>query len=348
MRLAWPASGEAVAGEVPMLSPQMVVTKWILRAVKWHHGRLRGASTERVTAATRASLALAARLMPPVLGVRVRPVDAGGVPAYWFEPRGGPSGRWVLYLHGGGYVGGGYALHRNLVGRLARAMGATVLFVDYRLAPEHPHPAALDDALAAYRWLREAHGVPASAIALAGDSAGGGLCLATMAALRDRAEALPAGAALMSPWTDLTCSGASFQALDAIDPMLSAHMLPPNARSYAGDADAAAPAMSPLFADLSGLPPCLIQVGAEEILLDDAVRLAERGRAAGMAVTLAVKPQLFHVFQAAHTAPEAWTATREIADFLVERLEAAGTLTATVPAAGAVPGAHPGPRPAID
>lgn len=228
-------------------------------------------------------------------GTRVERTTAGGRPAEWLVPPDAATDRVVLFLHGGAYCIGSCASHRELAARLAGAAGARALVVEYRLAPEHRFPAAVDDAVAAYRWLL-ASGVAPGRIALAGDSAGGGLAMAALVALRDAGEPLPAGAALISPWADLSGASPSLQTRAAADPWLTPARLTQRAGLYLGDADPCAPLASPVYADLRGLPPLLILVGSDEILLDDAARLAERARAAGVPVSLAVYEGMWHVW----------------------------------------------------
>ncbi len=252
--------------------------------------------------------------------VSVAEVVAGGVPGRWLSPPGVSSGAVLLYLHGGGYQVGSARSHGELAARLARAAGVRALIVDYRLAPEDPFPAALDDALAAYRWLLEAQGVPAGSIVLAGDSAGGGLVAATLVAARDRGLPLPAAAALLSPWADLTGSGESMVANAGDDPILSAEVLADMARSYAGDTDLADPLVSPLFADLAGLPPLCVDVGTAELLADDGRRLAAAARGAGVEVVLTEAEGLPHVWHVLAVTPEATAATDRIGAFLAAHL----------------------------
>ncbi len=227
--------------------------------------------------------------------VRVSKVDAGGVAAEWTLAAGSDPSRVVLFLHGGGYVAGSLDSHRHMVAQLGREARARTLALGYRLAPEHPFPAALEDALAGYRFLL-AQGVAPQRIALCGESAGGGLALAAMVALRAAGDALPACAWLSSPWTDLQQSGASMQSQAAIDPLISKPYLDGLAADYLNGADAADPLVSPIHADLHGLPPCLIHVGSAETLLDDSVRLAGVAGAAGVRVTLEIWPEMIHAF----------------------------------------------------
>ncbi|MDA1075152.1 MAG: alpha/beta hydrolase [Proteobacteria bacterium] len=222
--------------------------------------------------------------------------------------------RGVLYLHGGGYVLGSLNTHAELMGRISAECRAPVLGVEYRLAPEHPYPAALDDALAAYQRLLS-NGIKPEQIVIAGDSAGGGLSLACLLALKEAGLPLPAGAMLLSPWTDLTGSGASIKSRADADPMVSARLLDPMVALYKGDQPADLPRLSPLFGDLSGLPPLLIQVGDAEILLDDSTRLSERAKAAGVDATLQIYDGAFHVFQNMPDLPESAEALKAMAGF---------------------------------
>jgi epsilon-lactone hydrolase len=223
--------------------------------------------------------------------------------------------RIVLHLHGGAYVMGSPRTHRGLAAALSRTAHAQVLLPEYRLAPEDLHPAAVDDALAVYRWLLEDRGYPASRIAVSGDSAGGGLGLAMMFAARDQGLPLPACYVGLSPWVDLAGTGDSLRELDGIDPWLSADLIGPAARAYAGTTALDDPMVSPLYGDLSGLPPMLVHVGSDEILLDDAVRLVERARSAGVDASLGNFDGLWHVFQA-FPLPESRTSLREIGAFV--------------------------------
>ena len=239
-------------------------------------------------------LELLTGLAPAAEGVTVRSARLAGRRSEVHEPRDGDPTRTVLYLHGGGFRIGSVVTHRALAAHLAAVTGATVHLLDYRLAPEHPFPAALDDALAAYRALL-ADGADPDRIVLAGDSAGGWLALTAALRLRDAGERLPAVLGLVSPWLDLT--GASWPA-DRSDAMLRPSWLRQCAADFAGDRDPADPDLAPLDAGLAGLPPMVVHVGSEEILLDDAVRLAERARAAGVPVQLRRLDGMWHVSHA--------------------------------------------------
>jgi acetyl esterase/lipase len=252
-------------------------------------------------------------------GTTIEVVDAGGVSAEWVSVAGASGDAVLLYLHGGGYCIGSINTHRGMAARLAQACRARALNLDYRLAPEHPHPAAVDDAVAAYRWLLD-RGVAPAQIVLGGDSAGGGLVMATLLALRDAGHPLPVAGFCLSPWVDLECSGETMTTKADVDPMVGKDGLTEMAAAYAGDHELRHPLVSPLHADLSGLPPLLIQVGTAETLLDDAVRLADRARNAGMDVRLEAWDDLVHVFQAfAPMVPEAVEAIDGIGRFVRER-----------------------------
>ncbi|WP_330345459.1 alpha/beta hydrolase [Streptomyces longwoodensis] len=232
---------------------------------------------------------------PATDGVVTRRTVLGGRPALELDPADASGRGRLLLLHGGGYVVGSPDTHAGLVGELARRAGLRAVSVDYRLAPEHPFPAAVDDGLAAYRELL-ADTDPRDLV-LAGDSAGGGLSTATLLAARDAGLPQPAAVVLFSPWVDLTLTGGSIRAKEDADPLFVEADLRDYADLYLGTTDPAHPLASPLFADLAGLPPLLVQVGANEVLLDDAVRLAGRAGADDVEVTLEVGPGLPHVFQ---------------------------------------------------
>lgn len=228
-------------------------------------------------------------------GVRVEPVSANGVSAEWTVSPEADHFRVLMFLHGGGYVSGSLKSHRHMVAELGRLAQARTLALDYRLAPEHPFPAALDDALAGYRFLL-AQGIAPRNIALGGESAGGGLAMATMVSLRDAGDPLPACAWLSSPWTDLRQSGATMISKASVDPLIQKPYLDELAAAYLNGADPGNPLVSPIGAALEGLPPLLIQVGSAETLLDDSVRLAAVAGAAGMRVTLDIWPDMIHAF----------------------------------------------------
>jgi acetyl esterase/lipase len=228
--------------------------------------------------------------------VALTPVDAGGVPGEWSSVPGSDGGRVLLFFHGGGYCSGSIRSHRRLVSEAGRAAGMRTLAIGYRLAPEHPFPAAQEDALSAWRFLRR-EGIAAAQIAIGGDSAGGGLTIALINRLRAAGEELPACAWLLSPWTDLTLSGSTLATRDAIDPLIHKAYLEELAGAYlSAGMDRKDPRVSPLYADLEGFPPVLIQVGSAETLLADATRFAAAAGAADVAVTLEIWPQMIHAW----------------------------------------------------
>jgi monoterpene epsilon-lactone hydrolase len=235
---------------------------------------------------------------PAIEDARVDRVNAGGVPALWIATPQSSAERVILYLHGGGYALGSARAYQEVTTRIARAARAQVVVLDYRLAPENRFPAAVEDATAAYRWLLS-RGVAPASIAIAGDSAGGGLTLATMLALRYASEPLPAAAVCISPWIDLELAGETIETKAAADPLVTREGLEQFVEWYLAGQDPRLPLASPLHADLHGLPPLLIQVGTAEILLDDARRIARRAREAGVVVTLEEfeeMPHVWHVF----------------------------------------------------
>jgi monoterpene epsilon-lactone hydrolase len=243
----------------------------------------------------RAQYDRAERVFPTPADVKVETVTAPERPAEWLRPPGIRTDAAVLYLHGGGYVIGSPRSHRHLAAAIARAGGTAALLLDYRLAPEHPFPAALEDAVAAYEWLL-ARGIAPERIVVAGDSAGGGLTVATLLALRDRQLPRPGAGVCISPWVDLTCSGATYVTKAAVDPIVARESVTMMAQAYAGAGDPKGSLLSPLYADLRGLPPLLVQVGSDEVLLDDALGLGERARAAGVDVTVREWPAMIHVW----------------------------------------------------
>jgi monoterpene epsilon-lactone hydrolase len=243
-------------------------------------------------------------------------VSADGVSCEWVIPQNSRADQVLLYLHGGGFVLGLTPLHLQMGAYLARKMGMRILMVDYGLAPKHPFPAALDDCAAAYGWLLE-QGISAQNIVVAGDSAGGNLAITLLIKLRDRGDPLPAAAACLSPVTDLT--------KDQVRPGYQDPLLPPRAvrfytKSYVGNNDAHDPLISPVFGNLRGLPPLLVHVGEDEILRDDAARIAELAKAAGVDVRLEIYPRMWHVWQLYLTLPQAVQSLDDIAQFLGSHL----------------------------
>jgi acetyl esterase/lipase len=269
----------------------------------------------------RGSMDTMAELATVPEGVTWEDVDAGGVPSIWAIPTGGADDRAILYVHGGGYVIGSAAQYERFTGHVANAVGCRVLNVDYRLAPENPHPAAVEDAVTAYRWLLD-QGFAPGHIAVSGDSAGGGLTIATLLKIRDDGLPRPAAGVPMSPWIDLEGTGASMIDKSDVDLLVGIETLQGMAAMFLGETgDAKDPLAAPLYAELHDLPPLLIQVGEDETLLDDSTRLAERAALAGVDVTLEVFPEMQHVFQVAcGTMPEATEAVNKAAAFLRPKL----------------------------
>jgi acetyl esterase/lipase len=249
----------------------------------------------------------------------VSPVSIEGIAAEWLRSSGAPRDKVILFCHGGGYVSGSCADHRVHAAKVVRGSGIAALLFEYRLAPEHPYPAAIEDSVTVYRWLLN-QGTAASNIVMAGDSAGGGLCLATLLTLRDRGLPLPAAAVAVSPWTDLKCSGASYRtnAGVCLSPKNSWTIF---SQYYVAGNDPALPYISPLYGELGGLPPLLIYAGGDEILLDDAVRFAEKATRAGVDVTLQVVEGMMHCFPfLPPVIPEAKAAMKEICAFIRKHL----------------------------
>ena len=248
-------------------------------------------------------------------------VSVGGIDGEWMSPADAPQHKAILYFHGGGFRLGSVTSHRDLIAQIAVASGCRVLAINYRLAPEHRFPAALDDALAGYDWMLR-KGLKSANIAFAGDSAGGNLALAAMLALRESKRPLPVAAVLMSPWTDLAATGASYVSRAEADPIHQRPMILALAKNYlGGQGDPRDPLASPLYADVSGLPPLLIQVGDRETVLDDSVMLADKARAAGVEVDLQVWDGMIHVFQMfGAEIPEAHRAIAEIGRFVDRHL----------------------------
>ena len=255
-------------------------------------------------------------IQKPPKSVSVEKARINEINMEWVSHKGASDEKVILYLHGGGYVAGLLSMYHTLCGTLSEVSGMRVLLPEYRLAPEHPFPAALEDALSVYDWLLR-EGYDAKKIIIAGDSAGGGLTLATTLAIRDEGHPLPAALICLSPWTDLTFSGASHETNAEKSVILYPPNLRPWAEAYLAFADPRTPHISPAFADLKNFPPILIQAGEEEILLDDARMVAERAQAAGVDVTLSVYEGMWHVWQTAGMLlPDARKAFEEIGEFV--------------------------------
>ncbi len=268
----------------------------------------------------RSELEALAVMFKPLIAIQCSPLVVRRVPAEWIVPSKLSTDRVLLYLHGGSYNAGSINSHRSLAANIAAAANARALIIDYRLAPEHPYPAAVDDATAAYEWLLDNGHAPGEII-IAGDSAGGGLAMALLVHLRDKGKPLPALAICLSPWTDLAGAGQSLQTRAKADIILDAGNLSKSAQAYLGGADPRAPLASPLYADLKGLPPLLIQVGSDEILLSDSTELAERAKGAGVNVTLEVWEPMQHDWHfAASFVPEGRQAIARIGEFVEQSM----------------------------
>jgi monoterpene epsilon-lactone hydrolase len=301
------------------MSLQAIAIRFYLRY--WFKRRL---DPDAPVSALRANVDDLVRRMPkPPRGVTVAPTNAGGVPAEWVAAPGAEARRAILHFHGGGYASGSPASVRDLAWRLSEAARCRVLVVDYRLAPEHPFPAAIEDAASAYRHLLSSGFAPAS-IAFSGDSAGGGLVFGSLVKLRDDGAPMPAAACGFSPWTDLAITGGTVTTNRDADPMVKAEALRSTAAWYLGGAPATDPYASPLHADVRGLPPTLLHAGSTEVLLDDSRRLAEKMTSAKVDVELRIWPDMPHVFQGfAMFLPEAREAIAEAGRFLDTRMRRA-------------------------
>ena len=266
---------------------------------------------------SRAGMEELAKMVKVPKDVTCEPIDVAGISAEWISAPEAKNENVILYLHGGGYILGSITSHRELMARISRASKARVLIIDYRLAPEHPFPAAVDDAYNAYQWLIEDQKIAPSNIIIAGDSAGGGLTLVTLINLRDKAITLPAAAVCLSPWTDLGFTGESYKTKKRIDPMVAIDGLMFDSQLYLGETDYTNPLASPLYGDLKGLPPLLIIVGTAEILLDDSVEFAKKAKKVGVDVMLDIWDDMPHVFPAfAAFAPEGQQAIEKMGEFM--------------------------------
>jgi acetyl esterase/lipase len=304
-----------------LASWQARLTNLVLRClVKPSLRREVGLAPERIDAVRRRGVWCAKWLVRPLRGTEVRAVREDGVCGEWVLAPGARDDRAVFYVHGGGFIIGSPAIYRHLVSRLSRAAGCAVFSVRYRLAPENPHPAALDDVLRAWRWLTSERISPSRVVA-AGDSAGGNLALAALLCLERSRQPRPAAVALMAPWTDLTVSGESVSTNRRADPYIPAELLRPVASAYLQGADPRQPESSPLFGDFSHFPPMIIHVGSTEVLLDDARRLERSARQSGVDVTLKSWQALPHVFQLfSPVVPEGRRSLEELGGFLRRHL----------------------------
>lgn len=279
----------------------------------------------------RRGMAITATRVKPPDNVAIEHFSIGKLPAALFTPRQANQSRIFLYLHGGGYAVGSIKTHTSLIAKIAQTTGMCALAIDYRLAPEHTYPAALDDSINAYNWLLEQGYLPEN-IAIMGDSAGGGLTLCTLLALRDRQMPMPAVGVCMSPWTDLTGTSKTVRTKDDDDPMLKSSELPVWGRNFAGEAGVTYPLVSPLYADLYDLPPLLIQVGTSEILEDDSIHFADKAKKMGVPVKLEVWEDMIHVWQFFwFILPEAEQAIQNISKFITRYIGKSNTTNPLLP-----------------
>jgi len=293
---------------MPSLQAKIVLKMLQLRAFSWAKGSL---------AEQRARQDRSTRFFKIHKDVIVSKVSANGIPGEIIDVKGSTK-RIILYLHGGAYTVGSVHVHRELLARLAMACQIKVLAIDYRLAPEHPFPAALVDSLTAYHWLIS-QGYDPSRIVIAGDSAGGGLAIATLISLRDSKEPLPACAVCISPWLNL--SSTSEKNNNNNDPLLNPAILGVYSQYYAGQSDAKNPLISPIFADIKGLPPMIIQAGTNEILFDEIQQFYKKACQAGIEIVLDCWQGMFHVFQIIPVLPEAKLSLEKIANFIVNKID---------------------------
>jgi monoterpene epsilon-lactone hydrolase len=291
-----------------MASQESVLVRQYLMAAK--ASQTAGTDIETV----RQGLEALSTLTPAAPDIIVEKTNREGIHAEWVIAPNAVEDPVFLYLHGGAYIMGSCNTHRYLASKLSRSTAARVLVPEYRLAPENPFPAAIEDALKVYRWLIST-GIGPENIIIGGDSAGGGLTLATLLSLKDEDEALPALAILLSPWTDMEGTGESMETRADADPWLSPDASRVTPALYLRDVDRRHPLVSPIYADLSGLPSMLVHVGNDEILLSDSSRLVNRARAAGVEVTFKVWDEMWHVFQT-FAIPEGQQAIDEIGEFV--------------------------------
>ena len=253
--------------------------------------------------------------------VKIDNVDVNGVSAVWISTPEAVEENVVLYFHGGGYVFGSINTHKEFMSRISRVSNSRVLLIDYRRAPENPFPAALEDAITAYKWLIDSEGIKPENLIIGGESAGGGLTLATLLKLRDTGIPLPAAALLLSPWADLDMTGETIRTKARVDPLANPSDLFFLASLYVGEDDPKNPYISPLYGDLKGLSPMIIQVGSSEILLSDAERIAERAKAADVDVILDIWEDMIHMFQMfALWSPEGQKATEKLGKYIQKHL----------------------------
>jgi epsilon-lactone hydrolase len=296
-----------------MASQESLVVRQMLKAMK------EAPQQEFDLEAARKGLETLSSSYPLAPDIKVEKTTVQGIPAEWVVAPNAVDGRAFLYLHGGAYIMGSLNTHRDLAAKLSRSTATRVLVIDYRLAPENPFPAAVEDAVKSYRWLVSS-GIAPEQIVIGGDSAGGGLTLATLLSLKDAGDTLPASAVLLSPWTDLEGTGESMETRKEVDPWLSPDATRVTPAMYIRDLDIRHPLVSPIYANLDRLPPLLVHVGNDEILLEDSVRLVERARAAGVEVSFKVWDDMWHVFQSFQI-PEAAQAIEEIGEFVFQKLD---------------------------
>lgn len=299
-----------------MASPEAEAIKGMLREIR---EQAIGSDVTPTLEEQRAAMDGFRELATMPTDVDIVDVDAGGVPAEWITPAGADSDRVLMYVHGGGYVIGSMGTHTRLVAHLATTAGCRALNLDYRLAPEHPHPAAVEDAATAYRWLLD-QGIEPANIVIGGDSAGGGLTVATALKLRDEQLPQPAGLLPLSPWIDLEGTGSSMDGNAEADLLVDRDGLKMMSDMFLDGHDATDPLAAPLHADLTGLAPMYIQVGADETLLDDSTRLAANAATAGLDVRLDCFPEMQHVFQmSVGNTPEADDAVARAGAWMTDR-----------------------------
>ena len=300
-------------GEILMASQESLLVRQYLQMSKANQ------SPEANIETARQGLEALSALTPVAQDITVEKVEIEGIAAEWVTAPNAVEDRVFLYLHGGAYIMGSCNTHRYLASKLSRSTAARVLVPEYRLAPEHPFPAAIEDAVSVYRWLLNS-GVSSKNIVIGGDSAGGGLTLATLLSLKDAGDPLPALAVLLSPWTDMEGTGESMVTRAEVDPWLSPDATRLTPALYIRDLDPRHPLVSPIYADLTGLPSLLVHVGNDEILLSDAARLVDRARAAGVEVSFKVWDDMWHVFQT-FAIPEGQQAIDEIGEFVTKHFE---------------------------
>ena len=300
-----------------MLGLRLFFIKKMLRRVKDN------ADYKNIPRARKGFERYVARFNQPLKGFTYAPFEAAGITGEWITPDGANDKQVLLYFHGGGYATGSHLTHRSLVSQIVKSSGTKALVINYSLAPEHKYPAPIEDAAKVYEWLLQNQYDP-SQIAFGGDSAGGGVTFGTLLYLRDQNIPLPKCAIGLSPWLDMTQSGHSHTNRRQIEPMLTVEALPLWIENYIGDADPKSPYCSPIFHSLSGLPPVYIQVGDEEVLLDDSVLFAAKAKEDGVAVQLDIFDNHFHVFNGFwKVLPKAREANKKLGEYIKAQLNRA-------------------------